>query len=103
MFKIASVSGDPPQTLLSEFRTLPIPLIVRGFLPSAIAVSAIAASAIAASAITASAIAASRLRRLQCPRLARSGRYPLLPRLLNLHVLSWSPLLNSWTHPVYDL
>ena len=41
MFKIASVSGDPPQTPLGQLTTLPRPLVVRGFLPSAIASSSI--------------------------------------------------------------
>src|SRR6218665_788315 len=34
MFKIASVSGAPPQAQLGELTTLPRPLVVRGFLPS---------------------------------------------------------------------
>jgi len=38
MLKIASSSGAPPQTPLSELTTLPrIPIVVRGFLLSAIA------------------------------------------------------------------
>src|SRR6218665_3210774 len=48
MFKIASVSGAPPQTPMGSLRRSPDPLVVRGFLPSA--------------------IAASRLRRLHFPR-----------------------------------
>src|SRR6218665_2645823 len=39
MFKIAWVSGAPPQTPLGNLRRSPDPLVVRGFLPSAIAVS----------------------------------------------------------------
>jgi len=39
MFKIASVSGAPPQTPLGAYDATPDPLIVRGFLPSAIAAS----------------------------------------------------------------
>jgi len=39
MFKIASVSGAPPQTPVGKLTTLPDPLVVRGFLPSAIAAS----------------------------------------------------------------
>src|SRR6218665_3291854 len=39
MFKIASVSGAPPQTPLGSLRRSPDPLVGRGFLPSAIAAS----------------------------------------------------------------
>src|SRR6218665_2396148 len=61
MFKIASVSGAPPQTSAPDLAggahdAPPDPLVVSGFLPSAICVS--------------------RLRRLQCILVTRSGRYP---------------------------
>jgi len=39
MFKIASISGAPPQTPLSGLTTLSQTLVARGFLPSAIAAS----------------------------------------------------------------
>src|SRR6218665_4018716 len=39
MFKIASVSGAPPQTPLGSLRRSPDPLVMRGFLPLSIAVS----------------------------------------------------------------
>ena len=56
MFKIASVSGAPPDPAGGAYGAPSDPLVVRGFLPSA--------------------IAASPLRRLQLPQRARSGRYP---------------------------
>ena len=59
LFKIASVSGAPPQTPLQGLTTLPQTpyIVVRGFLPSA--------------------IAASRLRCLQFPRHEYSGTYEI--------------------------